>query len=71
MCQKLVYLRPAGVNGRGYSPSLQAIQQSGLPEEQPAAIAFLASDDASFITGQVVNRSGVSLKTGCPIRHLT
>lgn len=28
------------------------------PEEQAAAIAFLASDDASFITGQVINCSG-------------
>ena len=36
----------------------QAIKRSGLPEEQAAAIAFLASDDASFITGQVINCSG-------------
>lgn len=36
----------------------QAIQRSGRPEEQAAAIAFLASDDASFITGQVINCSG-------------
>jgi NAD(P)-dependent dehydrogenase (short-subunit alcohol dehydrogenase family) len=36
----------------------QAIRRSGLPEEQAAAIAFLASDDASFITGQVINCSG-------------
>ena len=36
----------------------QAIKRSGLPEEQAATIAFLASDDASFITGQVVNCSG-------------
>ncbi len=36
----------------------QAIQRSGLPEEQAAAIAFLASDDASFITDQVINCSG-------------
>ena len=38
--------------------SQQAIKRSGLPEEQAAAIAFLASDDASFITGQVINCSG-------------
>lgn len=36
----------------------QAIKRSGMPEEQAAAIAFLASDDASFITGQVINCSG-------------
>jgi NAD(P)-dependent dehydrogenase (short-subunit alcohol dehydrogenase family) len=36
----------------------QAMRRAGLPEEQAAAIAFLASDDASFITGQVLNCSG-------------
>lgn len=36
----------------------QAIKRSGLPEEQASTIAFLASDDASFITGQVINCSG-------------
>jgi NAD(P)-dependent dehydrogenase (short-subunit alcohol dehydrogenase family) len=36
----------------------QSIKRSGLPEEQAATIAFLASDDASFITGQVINCSG-------------
>jgi NAD(P)-dependent dehydrogenase (short-subunit alcohol dehydrogenase family) len=35
-----------------------ALRRRGLPEEQAAAIAFLASDDASFITGQVINCSG-------------
>jgi dihydroxycyclohexadiene carboxylate dehydrogenase len=38
--------------------SQQALQRRGLPDEQAAAIAFLASDDASFITGQVINCSG-------------
>ena len=36
----------------------QAIRRRGLPEEQAAAVAFLASDDASFITGDVINCSG-------------
>jgi len=36
----------------------QALRRRGLPEEQAAAIAFLASDDASFITGQAINCSG-------------
>jgi NAD(P)-dependent dehydrogenase (short-subunit alcohol dehydrogenase family) len=36
----------------------QALRRRGLPEEQAAAIAFLASDDASFVSGQVINVSG-------------
>ena len=36
----------------------QALKRSGTPDEQAAAIAFLASDDASFITGDVINCSG-------------
>jgi NAD(P)-dependent dehydrogenase (short-subunit alcohol dehydrogenase family) len=36
----------------------QALRRRGLPEEQAAAIAFLASDDASFITGETINVSG-------------
>jgi dihydroxycyclohexadiene carboxylate dehydrogenase len=36
----------------------QALRRRGVPEEQAAAIAFLASEDASFITGQVINCSG-------------
>jgi NAD(P)-dependent dehydrogenase (short-subunit alcohol dehydrogenase family) len=36
----------------------KSIRRRGLPEEQAAAIAFLASEDASFITGQVIDCSG-------------
>jgi NAD(P)-dependent dehydrogenase (short-subunit alcohol dehydrogenase family) len=36
----------------------QAMKRRGLPEDQAAAIAFLASDDASFITGETINCSG-------------
>ena len=36
----------------------QALKRRGTPEDQAAAIAFLASDDSSFITGQVIDCSG-------------
>jgi 2-hydroxycyclohexanecarboxyl-CoA dehydrogenase len=34
------------------------LRRSGQPEEVAATIAFLASDDASFMTGQTLNVSG-------------
>ena len=34
------------------------MRRAGNPEEQAATIAFLASDDASFITGQIISCSG-------------
>jgi 2-hydroxycyclohexanecarboxyl-CoA dehydrogenase len=35
-----------------------ALRRIGKPEEVAAAIAYLASDDASFVTGQTLNVSG-------------
>jgi 2-hydroxycyclohexanecarboxyl-CoA dehydrogenase len=35
-----------------------SMRRSGQPEEVAAAIAFLAGDDASFVTGQTINVSG-------------
>jgi 2-hydroxycyclohexanecarboxyl-CoA dehydrogenase len=35
-----------------------AAKRAGEPEEVAAGIAYLASDDASYVTGQVLNVSG-------------
>jgi NAD(P)-dependent dehydrogenase (short-subunit alcohol dehydrogenase family) len=43
---------------KAHIASQKAIHRRGLPEDQAAAIAFLASADASFITGQVIDCSG-------------
>ncbi len=32
----------------------QSIKRSGLPEDQSGVVSFMASDDASFITGQTI-----------------
>lgn len=39
---------------------LSALKRSGQPDEQAAVIAFLASDDSSYMTGQVIHVSGGS-----------
>jgi dihydroxycyclohexadiene carboxylate dehydrogenase len=36
----------------------RALGRAGTPEEQAAAIAFLASDDSSYMTGQILHVSG-------------
>jgi dihydroxycyclohexadiene carboxylate dehydrogenase len=36
----------------------RALERRGVPEEQAAVIAFLSSEDASYITGQIINCSG-------------
>jgi NAD(P)-dependent dehydrogenase (short-subunit alcohol dehydrogenase family) len=37
---------------------LRAIKRPGRPEEQASVIAFLASDDASYVTGQIIECRG-------------
>jgi 2-hydroxycyclohexanecarboxyl-CoA dehydrogenase len=34
------------------------MKRLGKPEDLPGAVVFLASDDANFITGQVLSVSG-------------
>lgn len=38
--------------------SRNAIQRSATPEEQASAITFLASEDASYVTGQIIYCAG-------------
>ena len=37
-----------------YVVSHQAVKRNGEPEDQAAAVSFLASEDAAFVTGQVL-----------------
>jgi 3-oxoacyl-[acyl-carrier protein] reductase len=37
---------------------LQSLKRRGAPEDIAAVVAFLGSDDSSFITGQTINVDG-------------
>ena len=50
-------LRASGVDIEGYAKMLP-MKRVGLPEDIAAAAAYLASDEASYITGQVISTNG-------------
>jgi len=45
----------------GRFPEIGALGRPGRPEDQANAVAFLVSDQASFITGQAINVCGGQL----------
>ena len=48
---------PTGLNPEYFDPP-QAIPKEGMPEEVATAVAFFASEEAWFITGQVISVGG-------------
>jgi 2-hydroxycyclohexanecarboxyl-CoA dehydrogenase len=51
----------AGESGEKIKQALERaipLKRLGRPDDLPGAVAFLASDDANFITGQVLSVSG-------------
>lgn len=61
---------------RGYDPAAKArwlahipLKRFGKPEEVAAAALFLASDEAAFITGHVLNVDGGWLACGVPAEN--
>ncbi|WP_213451275.1 SDR family NAD(P)-dependent oxidoreductase [Rhizomonospora bruguierae] len=47
-----------------YFAGLQAIGRPGLPEDLAGPLAFLVSDDAAWVTGEVLNANGGMVKIG-------
>ena len=45
------------------------MQRAGQPEEVASVVAFLASDDASFITGESINVDGGIMAKGGWAEH--
>jgi NAD(P)-dependent dehydrogenase (short-subunit alcohol dehydrogenase family) len=46
--------------GRGFALDMQALKRLAQPDEIADVIAFLASDDARWITGHTLNADGGS-----------
>jgi 3-oxoacyl-[acyl-carrier protein] reductase len=51
----------SGADGAGDERDTGALRRLGTPEDQAAAVAFLASAESSFITGQAINVCGGKL----------
>ena len=49
---------PASENFRNYAMSQTPLGRIGQPKDIAGVVAFLASDDAKWITGQLISVSG-------------
>jgi 3-oxoacyl-[acyl-carrier protein] reductase/(S)-1-phenylethanol dehydrogenase len=47
-----------------YFANLQAISRPGMPSDLVGPLSFLVSDDAAWVTGQVLNANGGMIKVG-------
>ena len=50
-----------GVFDRATIEQLVPMKRAGTPDEVAALVAFLASDDAAYITGQIISINGAMI----------